>query len=830
MQPNKARFLAIYPDGSLSTDAAAQLPVPLTSFVGREQEISRVCALLQEDRVRLLTLTGPGGVGKTRLSLAVATCICSRFPDGTFFVSLASISDAALLLPTICSALELEERNMLSPFEQLIISLDRKRTLLLLDNFEHLLAAAPLLVALLQACPALKILVTSRAVLRVQGEQVFEVPPLPLSEQAATLEQFKASPAIQLFVQRAQARKADFVLDPANSPIIAAICRRLDGLPLAIELAASWITVFPAHLLLQQLEHHWLLLTTSGADVPWRQQTLHNTLRWSYDLLTEPEQQLFRLLAIFAGGATLDAVEAIIGPLWEGTQPLIHVIGSLIDKSLLLRHELPDGALRLSLLETVRAFGWACLQNNGEAMQFRQKHAEYFLALAEAAEPRLAGSEQRAWLQRLAAEDSNLRAALHWFMQSEQSELAIRLVSALLPFWVMHSHMREGHHWFAVLLGGRSDVSPALRAKALYAFASLAYYEGDQSRATALGAESLRLFRAIGDEDNIVLLLHGLAHVALAQGRPADVLPLTAETLPLVRKLGNRWKLAEALFLSAFGYCAHAQYAQARAAVEESLALWREFADHQALAHTQQIAGYVAYKQGRFEAASSYYRESLATAQQESDYWLMTACLVGLGEIAAEQGQLTWAAQLWGAEEALRETITTRRDYVARLPDERVAARVRACLGEEAFAAAWAQGRTMSIEQILAVQPRAGTLGRPNLTPPAPLPSKGRGERNAAAGGVFPLSLEGRGGGGLGPQMAGSDAAALPLAAPEELTAREVEVLRLIAQGLTTAQVADRLVLSPLTVNTHVRSIYSKLGIRSRSAATRYALGHGLVS
>jgi ATP/maltotriose-dependent transcriptional regulator MalT len=345
------------------------------------------------------------------------------------------------------------------------------------------------------------------------------------------------------------------------------------------------------------------------------------------------------------------------------------------------------------------------------------------------------------------------------------------------------------------------DVAAPLRARALYAFASLSFYRGDLSRATALAQESLSLFRELDDERNMVLVLHGLGHVALAQHRPADVLDLTAETLPLVRKMEDRWKTAEALFLSAFGYCAHEEYIQARVAVEESLALWRKFEYHHALAHTQQIAGYVAYKQGRLEAARSYYRESLATAQLEPDYWLMTACLVGLGEVAAEQGQWTRAAQLWGAEEALRETITIRRGYVARLPGERVVARTHAHLGEEAFSAAWLQGPTLPLERVLSVQDRPGMQGQSqHLVNQDPHSTR----------------------------IPGRDTSTLPPTTFDELTAREVEVLRLIAQGLTNAQIADQLVLSPLTINTYVRAIYRKLGIRSRSAATRYVLEHGL--
>src|SRR5258706_888837 len=404
MTHNNSQALPRDPGGSLSTGAAAQLPVPLTSFVGRERELSRVCALLQDDAVSVLTLTRPGGVGKTRLSIEAATRIRASFTDGTFFIALASLSDPTLLLPTICSRFELEEQNELSPFEHLITALRHKSLLLLLDNFEHLLSGASFLVKLLEACPALRILVTSRAVLHVQGDQVFEVSPLAVNKHPEASRQFMPSPATQLFAQRAQARKADFVLDQANSALIATICRRLDGLPLAIELAAAWINLFPAPLLLQQLERRLLFFTTGIADAPWRQQTLYNTLRWSYDLLSEQEQRLFRLLSIFVGGFTLDTIEIVVAPLWHGTRPLVEVIRSLVDKSLIFGLETADDALRLSMLETIREYGLESLRNAEEATQLHQKYAEYFLALAEEAEPRLTGSEQHAWLQRLQQE------------------------------------------------------------------------------------------------------------------------------------------------------------------------------------------------------------------------------------------------------------------------------------------------------------------------------------------------------------------------------------------------------------------------------------------
>jgi predicted ATPase/DNA-binding CsgD family transcriptional regulator len=760
-----------------------------------------VSRLLQARETRLLTLLGPGGVGKTRLALEIARHLLPCFPDGMFFVPLASLRDPHLLLSHLARTLELDEHSALEPAALLKTHMNHASVLLLLDTFEHLLTAAPLLLDLLYACPSLKILVTSQALLRVQGELVFEVLPFPLPgpEHTTTTEDLLRAPAVQLFVERARVLSTTFRLTALNSRAIVEICTRLDGLPLAIELAAARSNLLPPRTLLRLLQSRLSLLTTRGPDVDWRQQTLRNTLQWSYDLLTAEEQSLFRALCVFTGGSTLEAIEAVIDRDLDVREHLVERIASLRDKSFVYSDEQENGELRLRMLETIREYGLVCLQASGEAEHRERLHAEYFLALAEEAAANLNGREQKAWLERLEHEHANLRAALNWLIQTEQTALALRFVSALSLFWTMHNHMNEGYHWVEKALANSADAPVSLRARALFAAGSFCFYRGENSRAAILLEDSLSLCRELGDKQGMAFALNGLGHVALAQHRYSLVRQVSEENLHLAHELGDRWKMAEALFLLAYGYLDQGAYDRGRAAGEESLALAREFSEPRCLAHSILAVGRIALKQHDLEAASAFYQESLSLGLQINDQWLITACLVGLGEGVAEQGKPAWAARLWGAEEALHQTIQTRREYLVRTPEEGFVRTARAALGEEAFAAAWAQGCHMTVKQALAYgneEPVVAT--RPSLfAVPSPASSSQGARKEQPA------------------QAAG-------------LTAREVEVLRLIALGLTNPQIARRLVVSPVTVNTHVRSIYSKLGISSRSAATRYVLEHPL--
>ncbi len=418
------------------------LPAQLTSLIGREQEVIAACTLLIRAEVRLLTLTGPGGVGKTCLALQIANELLDAFADGVCFVPLAPIFDPDFVLPAIAQTLGLKEAGNQPVSDLLKEYLRNLHLLLFLDNFEQIVAAAPLLADLLASCPKLKILVTSRAVLHIQGEHEFPVPLLALPDlkqlpDSASLTEYAA---VALFLQRAQAIKPDFQITPANAHAIAEICSRLDGLPLAIELAAARIKLLPPQALLARLEHRLQVLTSGASNAPARQHTLRNTLKWSYDLLDAQEQRLFRRLSVFVGGCTLEAIEAIYTELDNGDEAiqLLDAVASLIDKSLLQQTEQEGEELRLVMLETIREYALECLAANGEMEVTRQAHADYFLVLAEEAEPKLVGIEQLQWLVRLEREHDNLRMALSWLLERKALEMALRLGGALSLFWVLH--------------------------------------------------------------------------------------------------------------------------------------------------------------------------------------------------------------------------------------------------------------------------------------------------------------------------------------------------------------------------------------------------------
>jgi predicted ATPase len=456
--------LFVLPTGqavNLGQAAKSTLPTPLTPLIGREQAVTAACALLQRPDVRLLTLTGTGGVGKTRLALQIATDLLRSFADGVCFVPLAPINDPALVVPTIAHTFGVSDAGDRSLFEQLKVLLRDEQFLLLLDNFEQVVAAAPRLSDLLGVCPGLKILVTSRARLRIQGEYESPVPPLPFPDlkQLPDLEALSQYAAITLFIQRAHAIKPDFQLTKANARTLAEICARLDGLPLAIELAAARIKLLPPQALLARLEHRLQILTSGARDAPARQQTLRSTIQWSYDLLEAQEQHLFRLLCVFVGGGELSAIETICTALSDAADAgsLLEGLGSLIDKSLLQQRGMEVGKEqepRFLLLETIREYGLEVLAASGELQAARQAHALYYLVLAEHAASHLKGSEQGRWLARLEQELDNLRAALAWLLEAarqglrgeeerQQAERALRLYIALFWFWDARRHLRE---------------------------------------------------------------------------------------------------------------------------------------------------------------------------------------------------------------------------------------------------------------------------------------------------------------------------------------------------------------------------------------------------
>jgi predicted ATPase/DNA-binding CsgD family transcriptional regulator len=859
----KQRTISVPPPGQPTAPGRAvtsNLPAYLTPLIGRQQEAQVVCSFLQRPEIRLLTLTGPGGVGKTRLGVQVATDLVNDFANGVCFVSLGPISDPELVIATIAQALDLPEagdagQGQTQPLQRLKTYLREKQVLLLLDNFEQVVTAAPFLVELLGACPGLKILVTSRAVLRVQGEYESAVPPLalPALKYPPDAEAVSRYAAVVLFLQRAQAKRPDFHITDANAPVIAEICECLDGLPLAIELAAARIKLLPPEALLARLEHRLQILTSGARGLPVRQQTLRSTIKWSYELLPADEQRLFRRLSVFVGGCNLKAVEVVCGEADAVALDVLDGVASLLDNSLLQQTEQAGDEPRFVMLETIREYGRECLEASGEKEEIRRAHANYSMALAEEAEPKLCSAERENWVHRLEREHDNIRAALIWSVEQKEAATALRLGGALWQFWLLQGHLSEGRQWLekALAIGvpqaGRlkgtesgtltTQVSSALRAKALGGAGVLAHYQGDYRQAKVLCEESLALFRELGDKRGMVASLNGLglivgqttrarndyavaralyeesltivrelgdiwwiaetlwdfARVAIYQGDYTAGNPLWEESLAIFRELGDRRRIAEILG-SLGGYMAFYQgnYIIELTSMEESLAIMRELGDRRSSARLLWALGHAAFVQDDYAKARTFYEEALAILQELGVKWFIAACLDGLAEVAVAQDQPEWAAHLLGAAALLREALGVSPPPYNLANYERTVATTRAQLGEERFAAAWAEGQEMTLEQVLAEQGRATTPTMPTIQQP-------------------------------------TDTVALPPTFPDELTPREVEILRLVASGLSNAQMADKLIISPRTVHAHVRSIYSKLGITSRSAATRYAVDHKLL-
>ena len=683
------------------------LPVQLTPLIGREQEIAVACTLLRHPEVRLLTLTGTGGTGKTRLGLQVAAQLSDLFTDGVYFVNLAPISDPELVVSSIAQTLGLREVAGQPLLEHLKRELHQKQLLLVLDNFEQVVSAAPQLVDLLAACPRLKLLVTSREVLHVRAEREFAVPPLALPDpkhlpELAALAHYAA---VTLFIERAQAVKSDFQVTDANARAVAEICVRLDGLPLALELAAARVKLFPPQALLAQLEQRLQVLTHGARDAPVRQQSLRNTLAWSYELLTAEEQRLFRRLSVFVGGCTLQAIEALCAALEKsnGVGRVVDGVASLIDKSLLQQTEQEADEPRLVMLETIREYGWGALIVSGEMETTRQAHALYYLTLAEEAEPELRGPQQVVWLERVEREYDNLRAALRWSLErgevGDNSEMALRLGAALWRFWDVRGHWSDGRDFLERALARSKGVAVPVQVKALKGAAHLAFVQSDTDRAEALTEECLAQCRELGDTAGIAFSFRRLGAIAARRGNLVVASSLTEESLVLFREVGDKQGIAWALNNLAASIGDQGEYARAISLLEEGLALCRELSSQEdtawALSHLGEVflqqgdavkarslleesvaltrkigywygsakllslLGRVEALEGDYAAARTLYEESLAIGRVVGDRLNTPFYLEGLADVVATQGDPVGAARLWGTAEALREAMGT---------------------------------------------------------------------------------------------------------------------------------------------------------------------------
>ncbi len=625
------------------------LPVQPTPFMGREQEVIAIEHLLRREDVRLLTLTGAGGTGKSRLALQVAAKLANGFPGGVFFVNLAPISDPVLVIPTIAQALELKETGDSSLLDLLKSSLRKKQLLLLLDNFEQVVHAAPSLADLLTACPKLKILVTSRIVLHMQAEHEFAVPPLALPDLTSLpdLSVVSQYEAVAFFISRAQVVKPSFQLTHANALAVAEICARLDGLPLAIELAAARMKLLTPQALLFRLSQRLQVLTSTTRDTPARQQTLRNTIEWSYNLLDAYEQQLFRRLSVFVGGCTLEAAEAVCAEPGNGGGQVLDGVASLTDKSMLQQTEVGEES-RLTMLETIREYGLECLAASGEAEASRQAHAAYYLALVEETEPKLLGPEQVVWFERLEREHDNLRTAMRWLLErgdDEHSvEMALRFVGALQRFWQMSGHFSEGRNFLeqALSMGGPladTQMAASVRAKALTVAADLALFDlYDANQAEGLCRESLALYRTLGDKQGIATSLSLLGWVAQRRFNREEACALHEEGLALSRELGDKRGIAEALYDLSYLAFSQGDYDKAYALKEESLALFRELGDKWSIAYLLLQVVSVASYQGNYDKACPAAEEGLALFRELGDKEGIADALHSLGGVILNQG------------------------------------------------------------------------------------------------------------------------------------------------------------------------------------------------
>lgn len=775
-------------------------PAPLTPILGRDIEIDRVLELLDQDDLRLVTLVGPGGVGKTRLAIEVMRRAEPDFAHGAWFVPLAPVRDHSLVPATVARTLGIIESPVIPVAEQLKDALQLKHLLLALDNLEHLVGvASPWLIDLLMDCPRLKVLATSRSALHLTSEQRFLVSPLPVLDSGSGAA--PSSPAIELFVQRAKAVRPDFQLNESNDQLVADVCQRLNGLPLAIELAAARVNVLSVAEILAHLTDQLSLLTLGRRNPVPGQQSMRVAIAWSHDLLAPAEQAMFRRLSVFVGGFTLDAAEFVCADHENlagnriRAPSVIDLVASLVDQSLLALEANPDGESRFSMLESVHAFAKQQLQANGEAETYWTRHTDWCLQLVEKAESRLVSEVDASSLNLLEAEHDNLRSALDWSLDPAHNlaDLALRMAGAMCLFWYYHSHLFEGRRWLKRAVRTSIPSERAYRAKALV----------------------------------------GLGHLAHCQGDDDQALDYLTESVAISRSLGDRW--ATAFALSVRGNLSEDQgdYEEARSYFAEANMLFSETGDMVNVAVSLYHLGVVAYGQGNLDSALDRCRSALALARDQNDPWTTANALSWLGLIHIDRDDGREAAMALAealsiyTQVAATEQIVEVFRRIAVLVQARGDSRAAVRLFSAANAIGGQLGAVQSLPESVAYE-RANDAARRVL-------STGDYEFASESGRRLSLAdaLEEAYaclGSGEGPQPAGKiDQSPTPIEERVDgLSERELEVLRLMADGMSNQSIADELFLSHRTVTNHVSHIHSKLDVSSRTAAVAYAIRGGI--